>query len=42
MSEVLTKVVDSDQAAFIKGRNIEDSICLIEDIMTSHTHKKNK
>ncbi|KAL9983129.1 hypothetical protein ACROYT_G005261 [Oculina patagonica] len=33
MSKVLTKLVDADQAAFIKGRNIEDSIRLIDDIM---------
>ena len=33
MSKVLTKLFDPDQAAFIKGRNIEDSIRLIDDIM---------
>ena len=33
MSKVLTKLVDPDQAAFVKGRNIEDSIRLIDDIM---------
>ena len=31
--KVITKLVDSDQEAFIKGRNIEDSIRLIDDLM---------
>ena len=41
MSKVLTKLIDPDQAALIKGRNIEYSIRLIEDIM-DFTTKENK
>ena len=33
--KVITKLVDSDQEAFIKGRNIEDSIRLIDNLMVT-------